>query len=218
MCSYHHHGRGRFLCLWTHIRAPYRDLKWISPQILLFWPCGSSSQAHSHDDNFVTRWMVNHEWKMAFQHSLSACMKTTLGKYPKFLRQCLRWFRTTWRSNFTDLFIERKVWHIQPWRVYAVYLASFFNFTLSYEVGLLFTAWLAFNRSPDVPIETRTAAVWALFLWISRPKLVKSLPPFFAKPQGSSLPSWIYHVRIFSFSDQALCHDHSLQKILGIPS
>ena len=146
---------------------------------------------HTDDDNFITRWMVNHGWKIAFQHSPGARMETTLGEYPKFLHQCLRWVRTTWRSNFTSLFIERKVWQTQPWCVYAVYLTSFFNFALFYDFGMLFTAWLALNRSPDVPIETRTA-MWALCLWIFCSKLVKPLPHFWRNPKDLVyLPGYI---------------------------
>ena len=137
---------------------------------------------HTDDDNFITRWMVNHGWKLAFQHTPSACMETTLGEYPKFLSQSLRWVRTTWRSNFTSLFIERKVWVTQPWCVYAVYLTSFFNFALFYDFIILSTGWLAVNHLPDLPIENRTAMV-ALGLWMFCSKLVKPLPHFWRNPK-----------------------------------
>lgn len=62
------------------------------------------------DDNFVTRYLVNHGWKIAIQFAKGAKLTTTLENNPKFISQCVRWRRTTWRSNFTSLFIEGVVW------------------------------------------------------------------------------------------------------------
>ncbi|KAL8917393.1 MAG: hypothetical protein Q9172_005878, partial [Xanthocarpia lactea] len=62
------------------------------------------------DDNFVTRYLVNHGWKIAIQLTKEAELTTTLEDNPKFLAQCIRWRRTTWRSNFTSLFIDRVIW------------------------------------------------------------------------------------------------------------
>lgn len=137
---------------------------------------------HVDDDKFITRWMVNHEWKIAFQHTPGACMETTLGEYPKFLVQCLRWARTSWRSNFTSLFSEGTVWQTQPWCVYAIYLTSFFNFALFYDFALLSTGWLACNQSPEICIDSSTAMI-ALGLWILGSKLVKPLPHFWRNPK-----------------------------------
>jgi cellulose synthase/poly-beta-1,6-N-acetylglucosamine synthase-like glycosyltransferase len=137
---------------------------------------------HADDDNFITRWMVNHGWKTVFQHTPGACMETTLGEYPKFLTQCLRWVRTTWRSNFTSLFIERTVWRNQPWCVYAVYLTSFFNFALFYDLAMFSTLWLALNASPEKGIETSTAMTY-FGLWVTFSKLVKTTPHFWRNPK-----------------------------------
>ncbi|CAO1601872.1 hypothetical protein XANCAGTX0491_005510 [Xanthoria calcicola] len=62
------------------------------------------------DDNFVTRYLVNHGWGIAVQLIKEAELTTTLENNPKFLAQCVRWRRTTWRSNFTSLFVDRLVW------------------------------------------------------------------------------------------------------------
>lgn len=41
------------------------------------------------DDNFITRWMINHGWQIKIQSSKDATMKTSLGTYPlKFPDQC----------------------------------------------------------------------------------------------------------------------------------
>ena len=62
------------------------------------------------DDNFITRYMVNHNWNVAIQGAPEAALTTTLESDSKFLGQCIRWYRTTWRSNFTSLFIDRNIW------------------------------------------------------------------------------------------------------------
>ena len=53
------------------------------------------------DDNFITRWLGDHGWKIKIQCGTS--VTTTLDSNWKFVHQCLRWSRTTWRSNLTVL-------------------------------------------------------------------------------------------------------------------
>lgn len=62
------------------------------------------------DDNFVTRYLVNLGWKIAVQHDEGGMLTTTLENNPKFLEQCIRWRRTTWRSNLTSLVFDRVIW------------------------------------------------------------------------------------------------------------
>lgn len=65
---------------------------------------------NADDDNFVTRWLVNHDWKTWIQYEPECEIETTLENDWAFVRQCLRWARSTWRSNYTTLFIEKKVY------------------------------------------------------------------------------------------------------------
>lgn len=62
------------------------------------------------DDNFITRWLVNHQWKTWVQYEPECEIETTLEDNPKFLYQCSRWARSNWRSNWTSLVLERRVW------------------------------------------------------------------------------------------------------------
>lgn len=62
------------------------------------------------DDNCMTRWMVNHGWKIKIQCAKEAELTTALEDDSSFLGQCVRWSRTTWRSNFTSMFLDRKIW------------------------------------------------------------------------------------------------------------
>ncbi len=62
------------------------------------------------DDNFLTRWMVNHGWKIKIQYCKEAELQTTFTSDARFLDQCARWCRTNWRSNITSMFIDRQIW------------------------------------------------------------------------------------------------------------
>lgn len=67
-------------------------------------------QLNADDDNFITRWLYSHDWKIAMQYHREAEVQTTLEDGPKYLSQCLRWVRSNWRSNLTSLFVERHYW------------------------------------------------------------------------------------------------------------
>lgn len=71
---------------------------------------GGVSLASADDDNFMTRWLVNHDWKIKIQCAPEAVLTTALEPDSAFIGQCIRWFRTTWRSNITSLFIDRVIW------------------------------------------------------------------------------------------------------------
>lgn len=151
------------------------------------------------DDNFITRWMVSHGWKIRIQYSEGARIETVLGEYPKFLVQCLRWVRTTWRSNSTSLFWDRTVWRTQPWCVYSVYLSSFTNFALFYDSALLLTLRLALDHSGDQPRDKKLALTY-LGLWIFLSKIVKPFPYFWRRPQDLIyLPGYLLFGYFHSF-------------------
>ncbi|KAH8597591.1 glycosyltransferase family 2 protein [Bisporella sp. PMI_857] len=82
-------------------------------------------QLNADDDNFVTRWLVSHNWKTYVQYNHECQLETTLENNKKFLYQCSRWARSNWRSNYTSLFTERHVWRQQPWSTYALHIATF---------------------------------------------------------------------------------------------
>jgi len=71
-------------------------------------------QLNTDDDNFITRWMVSHGWKTYVQYCREAELQTTLEDNPKFLKQCLRWSRSNWRSNLTSMLYERHIWRLEP--------------------------------------------------------------------------------------------------------
>ncbi|KAI1494541.1 nucleotide-diphospho-sugar transferase [Biscogniauxia mediterranea] len=135
---------------------------------------GTMGPLNADDDNFLTRWIVKHGWDIKIQSSEDAVIETTLGEYPRFLSQCLRWARTTWRSNSCSLFTDGTVWERQPWCVYAVYLSSFVNFALFYDAALLYTLY------HHTTFGHHSLAYMAAFiLWT---KTVKLLPHFWRCP------------------------------------
>lgn len=67
-------------------------------------------QLNADDDNFITRWMVNHGWETFMQYHPEAEVQTTLEDNNKFLKQCARWSRSNWRSNLTSMFHEKTIW------------------------------------------------------------------------------------------------------------
>lgn len=64
---------------------------------------------NADDDNFVTRWLVSHQWKTWVQYADECEIETTLENSTKFLYQCSRWARSNWRSNWKSLVKERFV-------------------------------------------------------------------------------------------------------------
>lgn len=75
-----------------------------------YWGWQGTYQLNADDDNFITRWLVSHGHEIAMQYHREAEVETELEDNPDYLKQCLRWSRSNWRSNITTLFTERHVW------------------------------------------------------------------------------------------------------------
>lgn len=88
------------------------------------------------DDNFLTREAMKRGWLIRFQDTEDATIITTLGEWPKFGGQLVRWARTTVRSNPVMLrdpsFLRR-----YPWSAAMVYWAGLVNFALVWDLALL---------------------------------------------------------------------------------
>jgi len=119
-------------------------------------------QLNADDDNFITRWMYSHDWKIAMQYHKEAEVQTTLENGPKYLNQCLRWVRSNWRSNLTSLFVERHYWWTQPWSTYSVLQTTITAWALPYDI-FIFLAWL--EASVSWSQQSRTALLVFMALW-----------------------------------------------------
>lgn len=151
------------------------------------------------DDNKITRHVVKSGYKLVIQNHPDATIETDLGNPGKYLSQCLRWARTTWRSNSCSLFTDRTVWCAQPWCVYAVYITSFFNFALFYDAALLISLY-------NTTFGGTGTAILIMMAWIFASKMVKLLPHFRRHPKDLLLiPAYL----IFAYY-------HSIMKLWAL--
>ncbi|KAK0719215.1 glycosyltransferase family 2 protein [Lasiosphaeris hirsuta] len=139
---------------------------------------------NADDDNYNTRFVVRQNWKIKIQYSEDAEIMTDVGaKAPvatKFLAQCRRWARTTWRSNARSLIRDGTVWRSQQWCVYAVFLTSFTNFALFTDPALVF---LFCKSSLFLKSAHPIIALARLVAWILLTKITKVFPYYWKYPQ-----------------------------------
>ncbi|RSM07733.1 hypothetical protein CEP52_005047 [Fusarium oligoseptatum] len=135
---------------------------------------------NADDDNFVTRWLVSHQWKTWIQYEKECEIETTLENSHKFLYQCSRWARSNWRSNWTSLVTERYVWKQQWWCTYALHIATFTSLAFVTDPLLLASCWWA---TADWDIQNRRYAFWAQFIYMfAFTKVVKLMGLFLRNP------------------------------------
>ncbi|PKS08275.1 hypothetical protein jhhlp_005219 [Lomentospora prolificans] len=118
---------------------------------------------NADDDNFVTRWLVNHQWKTWVQYHPECEIETTLENSMKFLYQCSRWARSNWRSNYTSLVRERYVLTQQPWCTYALHIATFTSLSFAVDPLLVYSCWRA---TGNWDMENRKRAVWTQLIFM----------------------------------------------------
>lgn len=132
------------------------------------------------DDNFIVRWVLKRGWGIKFQYQDDARIEIApIGEYPRFLSQCLRWSRTTWRSNPAALKIAY-VWFRQPYSVYSIYLSSFFNFALFFDALLVYL--FCHTSTVSAAGGDWIKPVGTLVLWIICSKMVKLVTYFWREP------------------------------------
>jgi hypothetical protein len=135
---------------------------------------------NADDDNFVTRWLVSHQWKTWIQYERECEIETTLENGVKFLYQCSRWARSNWRSNWTSLVTERYIWKQQWWCTYSLHLATFTSLAFVVDPLLLASCWWA---TADWDMQSRRYAFWSqLIFMFAFTKLVKLMGLFLRNP------------------------------------
>ncbi|KAL4984743.1 hypothetical protein BDW68DRAFT_193464 [Aspergillus falconensis] len=128
-------------------------------------------------DTFINRWNVKNGYSVKVQHCADACIETTVASnLSGLLGQVVTQARSKWRNDTAALFTDRIVFR-QTLSIYMVYLAWFVNFTLLYDVALVYT--LAHSNLATLQNHmVRDLIRWMLFC-----KLVKLAPYFFREPQ-----------------------------------
>jgi hypothetical protein len=135
---------------------------------------------NADDDNFVTRWLVSHQWKTWIQYEKECEIETTLENGRKFLYQCSRWARSNWRSNWTSLVVERHVWKQQWWCTYALHFATFTSLAFVMDPLIIACGWWA---TGDWDAESRKYALWAQLIFVfGFTKVVKLMGLFKRNP------------------------------------
>ncbi|KAF1913893.1 glycosyltransferase like family 2-domain-containing protein [Ampelomyces quisqualis] len=132
------------------------------------------------DDNFITRWVINHGYDVKIQSSKDATITTTLGTYPlKFPDQCKRWSRTTFRQNPIALFVDRTVWSKWPLTVWTTLFPWLYNAALIWDGLAVYTLACTYTYAQS---SHRVAMLCSLvaFIWLT--KLVKTIPWFWEYP------------------------------------
>ncbi|KAI4222746.1 MAG: hypothetical protein L6R36_005925 [Xanthoria steineri] len=136
-------------------------------------------QLNADDDNFITRWLISHGKKISYQHHKQAEVLTTLEDNPKFLKQCLRWSRSNWRSNITSMFCDGHIWRCQPWSAYAVYLTTVSHWAVLWDFLLIY---LYFDMAGSWPRESQELGLVVLVGWIFLSKFLKLLGHYIRHP------------------------------------
>jgi hypothetical protein len=168
----------RFAVFRTSIYGDDRFLKAYLNEYI-FW--GRIGPLNADDDKFHTRWLANEGWKIKIQGGPDTTMTTELGEWPKFGSQCLRWNRTTWRSNLRALVTERSYWTRYPYTTYSILVYSLVRLSFFYEIAmalLLKRALIEQGREAWFQI-----AAWSLFVWCTVMKFIKVAPHFMKFPK-----------------------------------
>ncbi|KAF1988555.1 glycosyltransferase family 2 protein [Aulographum hederae CBS 113979] len=150
-----------------------------------------SHQLNADDDNFLSRWMVNHGWKTYVQKDEQCTLQTTLEDNPKYISQCMRWIRSNWRSNLTSMFAERNIWTRHTWTAYATFFTTLTNWPLIYDPFMTYLLWHIMERgnlsaSATIPIWT----IWFLHMFIFS-RGVKYISHFRRYPQDIVYFPWV---------------------------
>ncbi|KAF2736538.1 hypothetical protein EJ04DRAFT_533606 [Polyplosphaeria fusca] len=152
---------------------------------------GSDHFLNADDDNFITRWLFSHDWKIQIQNHRECEVETTLENDSKYLRQCLRWVRSNWRSNLTSL-SELHMWLNYPWSLYAVFQTTITQWAFLFDC-LLFTCFFlalceaGYYRGPHAVDEKAERQqlwlLWAVFVGhFVFSKTIKLIPHLLRNP------------------------------------
>ncbi|RYP54491.1 hypothetical protein DL768_000693 [Monosporascus sp. mg162] len=118
---------------------------------------------NADDDNFVTRWLVSHQWRTWIQYERECEIETTLENGMKFLYQCSRWARSNWRSNWTSFVREKYVWSQQPWCTYALHLATFTSLAFLFDPLIIYALWWG---TEGWELQTRQRLFWTQIIFV----------------------------------------------------
>lgn len=152
---------------------------------------GSDHFLNADDDNFITRWLFNNNWKIQIQNHRECEVETTLESDSKYLRQCLRWVRSNWRSNLTSL-ADMSMWMNYPWSLYAVFQTTITQWAFPLDCLLLASFHFALSEAGYYAVDGEVqpkaeqwqlSLFWGLFLaHLVFAKTIKLIPHLLRNP------------------------------------
>lgn len=163
------------------------------------------------DDNFITRWVINHGMDVKIQYTEDATMATQLGRMDKFkfVDQCMRWSRTTIRQNPIALFVDLTVWWKWPISVWMVYFPWMYNAALFWDTLAVWTfTTTTFFR--DSSAQYYWLGLLISFIWMS--KLTKTIPWFMHTQNRSDFFWYFFPIPAYPL----FAYAHSLIKIYTV--
>ncbi|KAL1598694.1 hypothetical protein SLS60_007834 [Paraconiothyrium brasiliense] len=159
---------------------------------------GRIGPINADDDNFLTRWVSSHGHHIKFQWSEEATITTILGQdgWRRYIQQCKRWCRTTFRQNPLVLFSDRTAWWTHPLTIWTTYFPWLYNAALIWDPLMVGTFWLTKFYQES---EHRNALTAGLIGFIWATKFIKTAPWFWKYPQDFFLyffpiPVWFLFV------------------------
>lgn len=187
-----------FLVRTEIIRDEDFQTEFLDERILKWLPKGGIGPINADDDTFLTRWVMKKDIDVKFQSSEEATVTVNLGKdgAKRFLKQCLRWSRTTIRQFPRILFLDRTAWWRHPLTIWTTYFPWLYNAALVWDPLMIVT--LCHTRYYQES-EHCFALVAALIGFIWATKCIKLAPWFWMYPQDFFLyffpiPVWVYFV------------------------
>ncbi|KAF7548461.1 hypothetical protein G7Z17_g7029 [Cylindrodendrum hubeiense] len=142
-------------------------------EYFFFGKCGPIAAG---DDNFITRWLFQHDWRIGIQSTGNACVEIPTSTASQFISHCDRRSRNSWRSDVTMLFCTPKLWKHYSWGTYAIHLSNLFNFPLFYDAALIIS--FAFTGYGTEMPWLFAVLVTGIFLT----KLAKAVPVLLQSP------------------------------------
>lgn len=122
------------------------------------------------DDNYITRYVADNGYTIKV---VSVVMiRTTLGEFPRFLPQCVRWTRTRLRQNIKAL-LQPRLWARWPITIPVAYIWPLFNIPLLWEPLMIV---LLMRTRLYLEAENRGMYMCALCVWIYWTKIWKFIP------------------------------------------
>lgn len=161
-------------------------------------------QLQSGDDKALTRYLISHDYKQYHQLNNDCKLTTTFESGMRFIKQNIRWSRNTFRSDFSALFIERRIWHRDKFTAIVLFDKMFIPFFMMY--GLLLVPILATVKRNYIMF-----VLWIIWLIFSR--MVKLSYYLVEKPwRILSMPAfiiWQYIAAIIKIYAMVTCYNRT---------